>query len=168
MRTPTYRRDLVLLSFAACTLAFAGCGSSAPDPQGGVERGVFTSATDCAEAGKLTLDQCSLAIAAAIAEHEQTAPLYPSLKSCEKVEGSEKCERTDTKAFRPRLLAFVVTMSDPPEAQPLYPTSNGEAGFRTASKKVLLSDDESLMFSKPALAAAELNVGNSNGGGYNF
>ena len=78
-------------------------------------------------------------------------------------------ERTDTKSFRPRLMAFLVRMTDPPAAWPLYPTIKGEAGFRTGDNTILLSEDESLTFSRPALAAAELHAGSTNGASpYNF
>jgi hypothetical protein len=169
MRTTNRWKFLALLALMAGPGTLAGCGRSGPqEAQSSVARGVFTNASDCAAIGMLTLDKCSKAIEQAIAQHESAAPTYPSLKACEKAEGAEKCERTDTKSFRPQLMAFLFTLSDPPLAEPLYPTGNGERGFRTAKKSVLLSEDESLTFSRQALAAAEMHAGPGGGAGYNF
>jgi len=169
MATTNFPNYLAVLSLMTGVLALAGCGASEPQSDTPIERGVFTSATDCAEGGKRTLEQCSAAITAAVAEHERAAATYPSLKSCETAEGADKCERTDTKSFRPRLMAFLVRMTDPPAAWPLYPTIKGEAGFRTGDNTILLSEDESLTFSRPALAAAELHAGKgSASSSYNF
>lgn len=154
----------IVVCSALATLALAGCGSGSQEPAKPVARGVFTSASDCAEAGTLTLEQCSNAIAQAVANHEKTAATYTTLKKCEATEGTERCERTAEKVFRPRLLAFAVTPGKPPSASPLYASGNGQPGFKMSDKKVLQADDESLTFSRAAMGVAELHAGKSGGG----
>jgi len=150
-------RPSIVLSLLAAT-ALAGCGGGAPKtPEVAAERAVYTNARDCATGNKITIEQCSEAINKAIAEHEATAPKYTSIRSCETAEGEGKCDRIADKQFRPRLLAFLVTLSKPPVARPLYATIGGEQGFRLADKTMLLGTDETLTFSTRATAAYELN-----------
>jgi hypothetical protein len=151
----------------AFAIGLGACSAEPPQPPSApvAARGVFTSAADCAALGKLSLEKCARAIEQAVADHEANAPVYSSLKACEKAEGPDKCERTDAKTYRPRLMAFLVELTDRPYGAPLYPTARGETGFRTAGNSLLLSDDETLTFSRPALGAAELMAGKSNGGG---
>lgn len=149
-------RRIAILAATTVPVALAGCGGGAPEtPKVAAERAIYTNAKDCAAGGKLDIDQCTTLIEKAIADHEDKAPKYASQKSCEAVEGAEKCERYGTKQFRPRLIAFLITKSTPPVAAPLYPTIEGEMGFRTADKLVLLGSDESLTISDKAVAAYE-------------
>ena len=164
--TSKNRRTIAFLLCAwSLPLTLGGCGQSSEAPQAPVVRGVFTTAADCSNLGTLTLEQCSNAISGAVSAHDSTAPNYPSLKACEKEQGPEKCERTSERSFRPRLMAFIVAMSTPPQAAPLYPTLKGEPGFRTADNSVLASDDENLTFSLQARSAAEMFAGKAGGDG---
>lgn len=137
-------------------LFVAGCGSSAPKPSAAtpLEKSIFISAKDCIESGKAKKEVCEGIIDQAVAEHEGNAPKFTSQASCEKAEGEEQCERTGNKSFRPRLLAFLVTFSEPPAAVPLYASKTEEPGFRTGKTTILVSD-EAYSFSKLAVANAE-------------
>jgi uncharacterized protein YgiB involved in biofilm formation len=159
------RTTAFLLCLLILPAALAGCGDSEAVPQAPIVRGVFTTAADCSNLGTLTLAQCSDAISSAVSAHDGNAPVYSSLKACEKEEGAEKCERTSERSYRPRLMAFLVAMSTPPQSSPLYPTKKGELGFRTADNTLLASDDENLTFSLQARSAAETFAGKAGGGG---
>lgn len=136
--------------------SLTGCGGSAPDPNAPkTPRGVYTSSTDCADAGKLKLEECSKLIEDAVAQHVAAAPSYTSLKACEKTEGPDRCERTDPKSYRPLLAAYLVTFSEPPAVLPLYPTLDGKPGFRDLAKGTHLDEDDSIVFSKSAAATYE-------------
>jgi len=160
--------------FPAAVLAalmLAGCGSSAPPaPPVPPDKSVFISAKDCAESGKLKLERCGELIDAAIEDHIRSAATYTSQKACEAVEGPERCERTDKKAFRPRLLAFVVVIAGEQSiSAPLYATIGGEPGFRTRDKQMFLTTDENLTFSPKAVAMYETNKFDGvPSGGYQF
>lgn len=155
---------------ALLAVSLAGCGGSAPTvPKNQTPRSIYTSSTDCADAGKLTLDECTKLIEQAIAQHVATAPSYSSLKSCEKTEGPDRCERTDPKSYRPLLAAYLVTFGETKSIEPLYPTSDGKPGFRTLGKDAILDEDDTLAFSKSSVAAYERHLGTTNGdSGYNF
>lgn len=151
---------LWLFASAVCVaLATSGCGNSAPESKVPVQRGIFTSAADCAASQKFPMEKCTKAIEAAIENHVATAPTYTSLKSCEKAEGAEKCERMDEKTYRPKLRAFLVVGNEEVLGSPLYPTTDGAAGFRGLDKVVYSADDETLNFSPQAVAAYELHSG---------
>ena len=108
----TRQSRMILPAAVLAALMLAGCGSSAPPaPPVPPDKSVFISAKDCAESGKLKLERCGELIDVAIEDHIRSAPTYTSQKACEAVEGPERCERTDKKAFRPRLLAFVVVIA---------------------------------------------------------
>lgn len=163
-----FAKRFLLAGFAAGAVVLGGCGGEAPKAKGPIYKGVYTSASDCAGGGHLTIDACSALIERGIAEHERTAPTYNSQKSCEAAEGADKCERSATNKFRPRLSAFMVLTTEPPTIRPLYPTLGGENGFRTADKTVIKADDESLNFSLGAQSLAEAHVakkGKSKKGG---
>ncbi len=162
---PSY---VALLCLAALAPLLSGCGQSPGAEGDGAKRGIYTSAADCADGGRLTIEACARIIEAAVVEHEATAPSYSSLKSCETAEGTERCERAASGRYRPRLLAFLVVASNPPVAHPLYATQKGEAGFRTGDRKNLLASDETLSFSRHAVAAYEANVGTGKRAGFSF
>ena len=144
---------------AVMTLGLAGCGSSAPAPTGPpAPTGVFISASDCADSGKLNLADCGVLIDRAIAIHHNMAPKYISERLCEVTEGANHCERSEDNQFRPTLQAFLVTFSNPPQAEGLYAQVDGtDAGFRTANKKKILAVDETILFSKNARTVAAGN-----------
>lgn len=146
---------VVLLS----TVALAGCGSSAPVQVGPPpSTGVFISASDCADGGKLDLAGCGALIDRAIAIHHNMAPKYISMRLCEATEGAGHCERSEDNQYRPQLQAFLFTFSQPPQAEGLYAQKEGtEAGFQTAGKKSILAVDESITFSKSARVVAAGN-----------
>jgi len=145
---------------AGLALSIAGCGKSSSSTTLKTERGIYTSASDCAASGKLTIDICESIIERAIATHEKTATSYASLRSCETAEGADRCERGQNDSYRPRLLAFIVFKTDNPYSQPLYATPKGEPGFRAADKTMYLSSDETLLFSSHAETLYESNAGN--------
>jgi uncharacterized protein YgiB involved in biofilm formation len=156
---PNTTRTLVPATLAAA-LMLGGCGGPAAPiaPPAPPEKFVFISAKDCAESGRLKMNACADLIDKAVEEHVRVAPTYKSLKACEAVEGSERCERTDNKAFRPRLLAFAVIIAGEQTASgPLYATIGGEAGFRAADKQLYLVTDDNLNFSAKALAVYDSN-----------
>lgn len=146
------------LAAAAC-LALAGCGEAKKTTAAPAAfRGVYTTSSDCADSGKLTYEQCVTAMEKAVTEHEKTATSFKTLTSCEASEGVNRCERTHLGTYRPVLLAFLVTASTPPRAQPLYAIGDKKVGFRTASKEVFLTSDENITMSRHAQSMAESNV----------
>lgn len=158
---------LSALTLATSAVLLAGCGGgskpAAQQAQG--DRYIFISAKDCAESGKLDLQKCGDVVDAAITTHLATAPTYKSLASCEKTEGMERCERTDDKTFRPRLVAYLVTINGTNvTALPLYSGGPDDKGLRqTDKKKILLVGDESLTYSQSSIAIYEANRGGSKG-----
>lgn len=147
--------------FAAifATAALTACGQ-AEQPHAAApkaEHGVFVSSTDCAERGKLTLDQCGQAIDQAVAAHNETSPVYRSLRQCERAQGPERCDRIGDMQYRARVQAFFVTMSDPATAVALYAPTTSTAAFRSPSKQELSALDESLNMSHAALSIANEN-----------
>lgn len=163
MRTVLRSLLLVLVS-----TGLTGCGGSS-EPAVPADRKIVTSAADCSADEKLTIEVCGSIIEAAISQHVAAAPTYTSLKSCEKTEGPGKCERSDAKSYRPALAAYLVTHSEPPVAAPLYPTSDGSAGFQMLDKTKFLDEDDKLPFSKSSVAMYERFMGVGNGdSGYNF
>ena len=159
MRVENTSKIRLAASAVCVALAAAGCGRSSQESKVPIQRGIFTSAADCAASQKFPMEKCTKAIEAAIENHVATAPAYTTLKACEKAEGAEKCERMDAKNYRPKLGAFLVAGNDEVMGTPLYPTSDGVAGFRGPDKAVYAADDESLTFSPQAVAAYELHTG---------
>ncbi len=157
-------RYIALSLLASTVLAGCGSGSQPSQPQAKVPRGIFISASDCADAGKLTLDECGQAIDMAVALHEKQAPFYTSLQKCVAAEGSDFCDKT-VEGYRARLQAFLVTMNPKrPAAAPLYPSKPGSPGFRSAGKETVDANDESLNVSVAALTVANENGKIAKGG----
>ena len=155
---PPRSRTLALhLAAALLTASIAGCGAS-PQQKAEAAKGVFTSSSDCAESGILTIEQCMQAMSAAVVAHEKSAPTYSELRRCEATEGANKCEHTHAGRFRPRLLAFLIVASEPPVATPLYAAPKGEAGFRAADNKLYLEKDETIRFSSHAQTLFEAHL----------
>lgn len=138
-------------------VALAGCGGSKSSSGSKAPKGIYTTASDCSDAGKLTYEQCSDLIYAAVDKHEADAPTYAELRFCEAKEGEGKCEFTANQKIRPKLLAFLVTVSEPPEAIPLYATPKGEPGFRDLAGNAYLHTNEELVFSEHAVTVFEQN-----------
>jgi Protein of unknown function (DUF1190) len=154
---------LLRFPFAAvlvAAIALGGCGNAeepkatAPPP----EHGIFTSAIDCAGFGKLTVDQCGHAIDRAVTAHQAQAPLYKSLNQCEATEGPERCDKVADREYRPRIQAFLVTMSDPATAVQLYAPHGSTAAFRSPSRQEIAATDESMNVSREALTVANENA----------
>ena len=157
--TPMHRSRLTVLLAMIPGLLLAGCGDSHPPPAATpakpIVKGVFVSARDCSDSGNGTVEACEGAIDRAVAEHLASAPNYPSAKLCEATEGANMCERTESKSWRPRLVAFLVTFGEPISAVPLY-AHKSEPGFRNLGGKLtVLVSDEAYSFSKLALGNAE-------------
>ncbi|MBL8565249.1 MAG: DUF1190 domain-containing protein [Hyphomicrobiaceae bacterium] len=147
---------LIGLSVVAA-LGLTGCGKSTKS-SGPVDwKGVFTTATDCADAGKLSYDECSDAMARAVADHESNATTYSELRFCEAKEGPGRCEFGSGK-YRSRLLAFLVTEGKPPKAMPLYPPAKGKTGFRDSGGTLYTTDNEQLTFSEHAQTMFETHA----------
>lgn len=153
-------KRLPIFAAVAATALSTACGQPEEQQVAGPppEHGVFISSTDCAERGKLTLEQCGQAIDLAVASHNETAPVYNTLRQCEGAEGPERCDRIGDKEYRARVQAFFVTMSDPASAVPLYPPAESTAAFRSPSKQELSASDESLKMSHAALSLANENA----------
>ena len=152
-------KRLPLFAAIAAATTLTACGQAEEPHAAGPppEHGVFISSTDCAERGKLTIDQCGHAIDQAVAAHTKTAPVYKFLRQCEAVQGPERCDRIGDNEYRVRIQAFFVTMSDPATAVPLYAPFGATAAFRSPSKQELMASDESLNMSHAALSVAHEN-----------
>ena len=138
-------------------VALAGCGGSKKSAsKEKIPQGVFTTASDCADAGKLDYDTCSDIMSAAVDEHEAKAPTYTELRFCEAKQGRGKCEYSDMK-YRPKLVAFLVTESKPPKAAPLYAHKKGKKGFRDLANKAYMYSNPQLAFSEHAITTFELS-----------
>lgn len=159
MAKNTSHKPAFVLAAAALSLAVAGCGGSKSSGGGAttVPKGIYTTAADCADSGKLTYEQCSDLISKAVDTHEKDAPTYSELRFCEAKEGDGKCEFTANQKIRPKLLAFLVTVSDPPQAIPLYAHSKGEPGFRDLAGGTYMHANEELVFSEHAVTVFEKN-----------
>lgn len=157
VKTRSHRLVLVAAALVLPT-ALAGCGGSKTETSTDkVPRGIYTTASDCAGSGKLTYEQCSELIYAAIDQHEENAPTYSELRFCEATEGDGRCEFTANQKIRPKLQAFLVTVSQPPKAIPLYATPKGEPGFRDLGGATYLHTNAELVFSEHAVTVFEGN-----------
>lgn len=148
------------LSMVIAAAALSGCsGGAKKTAELPPFQGIYTASGDCADSGKLTIDQCLAAMEKAVAEHEKSAPSYNSLKSCETTEGRDRCERTHIGTYRPVLLAFLVIASKQPVAKPLYASGDPKkVGFRTAAKEFYLTSDEAVTMSEHAHTLVEAST----------
>lgn len=157
---PMVFQRLSLMAALAAATSLAACGQ-AEQPKSAAppaDHGVFISSTDCADTGKITLDDCGQAIDSAVAAHTENSAVYKSLRQCEAAEGPERCDKIGEKEYRARVQAFFVTMSTPATAVPLYAPHASTAGFRSPSKQDLSAHDESLHMSQAALSLANENA----------
>lgn len=135
---------VLLLALAAVLVA--GCRG-----QGVVEtkQYIYIDSRECAGAGVVKEDHCSLAVAQAVAIHESTAKTHKRVTDCEKDEGVDRCERGDDGKWRPRPFGYLFAVTttttvvdNAPVAQvsttavPLYAGKQGAAVYRTADDKV--------------------------------
>ena len=154
-------QKLAVFGMLFAVAALGGCGNSATAvsrSQTTVERGIFISTGDCADAGKLTIDQCGQAIDAAVTLHQNQAPSYKSLHACAEVEGPDRCARDVDGAYRSNVQAFFVTMSNRPSAVPLYASRDGTVGFLGLDKKAFVVNDDDYTMSAAAQAIAHENA----------
>jgi hypothetical protein len=137
-----------LLSVAVIALATSGCGKSeSKGPTSTGPQGIFVSASDCAAAGKLSLDQCGAAIDGALIANEKNG-----------TEGESYCDKGVDGNYRGRILAFLITMGSKPTAEPLFAaTTKKEIGFRSPSKSMINALDDTLIVSSAALGVAHDN-----------
>jgi uncharacterized protein YgiB involved in biofilm formation len=161
---PVMRLSKAALAASFLTLAatFGGCGDSGPanGSKAGDARGVIVSSTDCVSFGPKAVDACTKALEKAVNVHEASTASYGNIQACETAIGPNNCERSASGKYRPRLLAFMVTVSGAAaRAEPLYAAKDGAVGFQTADKDVLLAIDQSLAFSRLALSVAEMQAG---------
>ena len=112
---------LSILAVIAASVALSACGKS--DGKAAkeviIEKSIYMSGADCADAGKLKPDACSLLIDRAVKMHEAQAATFKSLRSCEDEIGGPQ-----------------------PQAMPLYPSAEGKIGFRDAQKKLVDGRDD--------------------------
>lgn len=150
-------KALILTSMTCAGSVLAGCGGDEAETAKPIERGVVTSALECADIYSIDIEKCQTAIRDAINAHESSATKYTRLHKCEAAEGPQRCERAGQKDFSRRLQAFLIGIKDPPLAAPLYPTTDQQAGFlRTDGSEILLDQDE-IKFSERATFLAEAN-----------
>lgn len=149
---------------SAAAVLLSACGNAEPPksavPRPAVEKGIFTSTSDCADAGKISAELCAKAIDMAVAAHEADAPTFKTRRQCEAAAGAERCGKTVDGRYRPLLQAFFVLLKDPPSGMPLYPTQGQQVGFQTQApaKKILFASDESLLVSYAAATLAHENA----------
>ena len=147
MRLPRFATVMAIL---AAPLLLAGCGGSSPKTETKDFKGIYTTASDCADSGKLTYEDCSAAMAQAVQKHEADAPSHGELRFCEAKEGDGKCEVGSNQKYRPRLFAFLVTVGKSTSAVPLYAHPKGEDGFRDLAGATYMHASEELVFSEHA------------------
>lgn len=153
-------RPAPLLALAAI-LALAGCGGKTEEkPVAGaaVDKAIYLSAADCADAGKVPGEECDALIDKAVKLHEKNAPSFKSLRSCEEAAGLERCENDVTGTYRMRLQAFLITFGKPIAAAPLYPSVGGKVGFRDDKKAAIDALSDLFTVSNAALQVAHENA----------
>lgn len=152
-------KPLKVVTLIAVCIALTGCGGGDSDKADKkIERGIVTSALECADDYNLDIVDCQAALQKAIAGHESSSTTYTRLHRCEEAEGAERCERAGQKTFSRRLQAFLIGITKPLLAAPLYPTIDGTVGFVREDGTVLLLDDDIVKFSEQATIVAESNA----------
>lgn len=150
-----YLRCVIVAALAATQLA--GCGkakSNTAAKAAPIVKAIFTTTNDCIASQKIPEQTCIAVIEQALAQHEKGTS-YTSLQQCHKVEGADRCDKTVNGQYRPRLIAFYVTMATPPTAEPLYAAAAKKAvGFRSPTQKLINAQDDTLIVSASALAVA--------------
>lgn len=152
-------RHLAPIGILLAAATLAGCGNNTPPPPGPpAERGIFTSSSDCADSGKLTIDECGQAIDKAVALHQSRAPAYKSLDACTAKEGRDHCAKGVDEKYYPTIEAFLITFGTQPSALPLYGTSDGSVGFRSLDNRKFGLHDNRYSVSDSAEALAHENA----------
>lgn len=143
-------RSISAIAILAAPVLLAGCGGSSPKVAVKDFKGIYTTASDCADSGKLSYEDCSAAMAQAVQKHETDAPSYGELRFCEAKEGDGKCEGGGEQKYRPKLFAFLVTAGKTTTAVPLYAHTKGEEGFRDLAGATYMHANPDLVFSSHA------------------
>lgn len=152
-------RNWAIAAILPVCSALSACGdnsiSASPAAAGAPPRGIFISASDCAAANKISLEECGRAIDRAVTTYLRQAPSYRSLRSCESAAGANRCTRDVDGHYRAQLQAFLVTMSKPAHAEALFPpTHKGTIGFKSAQGTVqAFTDDYTISASAQAIAS---------------
>lgn len=148
-----------MIALSSACMLVTGCGGDEPVvEQKPIERGVVTSALECADIYEVEIAKCQTAIRDAISAHENSSTKYNRLAKCEAAEGPQRCERAGQTDFSRRLQAFQLVLSDPPTAEPLYATTDTSAGFLTGNGTAILLDQDEIKFSDQAAVIAERNA----------
>ncbi len=157
-------KKLVVAAVTMVAAGLSGCGRSETAQAVPDFNGIYTTAVDCGSSGKISYEDCSNVMAKAVEEHEKDAPTYNSERSCIAKEGESKCEHTAANGkYRPRLLAFLVTVSKTKKAKPLYAHPKGDAGFRDIGGSTYTTATEELVFSEHAQTMFEAQTGKRKG-----
>ncbi|WP_290983329.1 DUF1190 domain-containing protein [Hyphomicrobium sp.] len=155
---------LGLTGFLLALAALGGCGRSSPASSGPpVERGIFISSDDCAQFGKLSIEECGQLIDHAVALHQRLAPAYASLDACTAAEGKDRCANGIDSKYHPTVAAFLITFGDKPSAQPLYGVSDASPGFKGLDKTKYALGDKDYSVSDSAEAIARENAQGTKG-----
>ena len=148
-----------VIAISVACLLVTGCGGGEPAVvEKPPERGIVTSALECADIYNVDVAKCQKAIRDAISSHETLTTKYNRLAKCEDAEGAQRCERAGQTDFSRRLQAFQIKLSDPPLAAPLYATLDATAGFITLDGTAILMDQDEIKFSDQAAIIAEQNA----------
>lgn len=150
-------KSLGFFFLAAAGLALAGCGD-AGQPKSNekpVKVGVFSSARECHEVGKLSDDLCAKAIEQAGREHDKKTTLHAAIEACEAAEGANNCERAGGNHYRPKLQAYAVILEGAPmAAHSLYASNIQGVAFRSLAGDRFTTSDPNIVFSETALELA--------------
>ncbi len=140
------KKAALILMVPATTLLFAGCGENREQAL------VYSSPSECAEAGFNTPEQCRADFANAQALHPQVAPKYLNKEECETDFGPGQCETAPQQTaqggsvFMPMMMGFLAgqmmgnnasNLQQPAGSkvptQPLYKSRDDRGTFRTAT-----------------------------------
>lgn len=147
--------QITLCCALATTLAACGGGGPKVDPKA-AKRVIYSSSGDCANGEVLEVEKCEIAIDDAIERHNKNSTTYSSLRKCELAAGEGRCERSVDDEYRIRLIAFLVTASEPPTGEPLYPPKEkDQAGFITSGGAPILEEKLEVAFSPSSVATYE-------------
>lgn len=140
------KKAALILMVPATSLLFAGCGENREQAL------VYSSPSECAEAGFNTPEQCRSDFANAQVLHPQVAPKYLNKEECETDFGPDQCETAPQKTaqggsvFMPMMMGFLAgqmmgnnasnlqqSAGSKVPTQPLYKSRDDRGTFRTAT-----------------------------------
>ncbi len=136
-------------------LGLCGCDDAIETTQ----LAIFTTLTECVSLIGLDEQLCRDALDPIKVSHASTGPAYPFAAVCEQVEGKGDCEQSHDQLWRPKVVAYMAMLGSKPRILPLYPTLDGQRGFRRDDGALLRLDDRALKLitvsAKKSLAGAE-------------